>query len=268
MAVYNAQTTVAVALRSILAQTRQADEIIIIDDGSTDDTGRILQEFCDQHELRVVTLTKNRGFTAAINAGLSECRCAWIARLDADDWWNSDHLEMLEHSLAKTGDSTSLVATRARYWNDESHQVGESCGPMYGDALRCSMMHDNPFVHSAVMFRLEAARRVGGYPSGVRWEDYGLWIALISIDNALIVDATTVNCRKRMGSLSSVSKLVALQGRLEMQQRAWRLLRRWCPLVGSIGLARSWVHVSFAAAKQRLLCYLRAFGSPVIYLSL
>jgi glycosyltransferase involved in cell wall biosynthesis len=254
MAVYNAQATIAVALRSILAQTRQADEIIIVNDGSTDNTGRILEEFYEQHELRVVSLTENRGFTAAINTGLSECRCVWIARLDADDWWNSDHLETLERSLTKAEDSTSLIATRARYWKDESRQVGESCGPMFGDTLRCFMMHDNPFVHSAVIFRLEAARRVGGYPSGVRWEDYGLWIALMSIDNALIVDATTVNCQKRTGSLSSVSKLVALQGRLEMQQRAWRLFRRWCPLIGGIGLAKTWVRLSFATAKQWLLC--------------
>ncbi len=240
-------------MRSILAQTRQADEIIIVDDGSTDETGRILQGFCEQHGLRVVSLAENGGFTAAINAGLSVCRCAWIARLDADDWWNSNHLETLERSLEKAEDSTSLVAARARYWHEESHQIGESCGPMYGNALRCFMMHDNPFVHSAAMFRLEAARRVGGYPSGVRWEDYGLWIALMSIDNAMIIDTTTVNCQKHMGSLSSVSKLIALRSRLEMQQRAWRLFRRLCPLSGGIGLARTWVRVSFAAAKQRLL---------------
>lgn len=252
MAVYNAQATVAVALRSILAQTRQADEIIIVDDGSTDDTGRILREFSGQHGLRVVTLTENRGFSAAINAGLSECRCAWIARLDADDWWDRNHLQTLEDSMATAPENSSLIATRARYWNDESHQIGESRAPLDADALRCFMMQDNPFVHSAVMFRLEAARQVGGYPNGVRWEDYGLWIALMSTYNALILDATTVNCRKRTGSLSSVSKLIALQGRLNMQRRAWRQFRRWCPLTGAIGLAITWSRVSFAAARRRL----------------
>jgi glycosyltransferase involved in cell wall biosynthesis len=252
MAVYNAQSTIAVALRSILAQTRPADEIIIVDDGSTDNTGRILQEFSGQHGLRVVTLTENRGLTVAINAGLSNCRSAWITRLDADDWWDRNHLETLENSLATAAEHSSLVATRARYWNDGSYQIGESPGPMDGDALRCFVMHDNPFVHSAVMFRREAARRVDGYPSDVRWEDYGLWIALMSTDNALILDATTVNCRKRTGSLSSVSKLLALQGRLEMQRRAWRLFRRGCPVTGTVGLVITWIRVFFAAAKQRL----------------
>lgn len=241
-------------MSSILAQTRQADEIIIVDDGSTDNTGRILREFRAHHqELRIINLAENRGFTAAINAGLGACHCAWIARLDADDWWNDDHLEILERSMTNAGGGTALVATRARYWDDEGRQVGESCGPMHGNALRCFMMRDNPFVHSAVMFDYEAACQAGSYPSNVRWEDYGLWIALMSTNNAVIVDATTANCQKRLDSLSSVSTLTALQGRLEMQIRAWRMFRRRCPFRGSTALVLTWARVFFAAAKQRLL---------------
>jgi len=252
MAVYNAHATVAVALRSILAQTRPADEIFIVDDGSTDGTGLILQEFSGQHGLRVVTVTENSGVSVAITAGLRECRGAWIAKLDADDWWDRNHLETLENSLATAAENSSLVATRARYWNEQNHQIGESRGPLDGDSLRCFMMDDHPFVHSAVMFRFGAARQVGGYPNGVRWEDYGLWIALMGTDNALILDAITVNCRKRTGSLSSVSKLLALQSRLEMQRRAWRQFRRWCPVTGSVRLAVTWIRVSFAVARLRL----------------
>ena len=241
-------------MHSILAQTRPADEIIIVDDGSTDNTGRILQDFSGRrHGLRVVTLTENTGVSAATNAGLRECRGAWIAKLDADDWGDRNHLETLESSVATATENCSLVATRARYWNDECRKIGESRGPLDGNALRCFMMHDNPFVHSAVMFRLEAARQVGGYPNGVRWDDYGLWVALMSTDNALILDATTVNYRKRTGSLSSVSKLLALQDRLKMQRRAWRQFRRCCPVSGSIGIAITWSRVYFAAARRRLL---------------
>ena len=252
MAVYNAQATIALALRSILEQTRQADQIVVVNDGSTDDTARILQEYSCQHGFRVLTLTKNRGFSSAINTGLRECRCAWIARLDADDWWDSNHLETLERSIAAATENSSLVATRARYWNEEGHLIGDSRGPLLGDALRCFMMRDNPFVHSAVMFHREAACRVGGYPIDVRWEDYELWIALMRSGNALILDATTVNCRKRAGSLSSVSKLLALQARLRMQQQAWRQFRRCCPLTGGIGLLVTWSRVSFAAVRRRL----------------
>lgn len=239
-------------MRSILAQTRKADEIIIVDDGSTDGTGRILQDFSRGHNLRVITLAENRGVAAAINAGLDECHGMWIARLDADDWWEMNHLETLEDALATAAEDSSLVATRARYWDEENHQAGESRGRLAGDALRCLMMHDNPFVHSAVMFRREAARQAGGYPYDVRWEDYGLWIALMSTRNARILGATTVNCRKRAGSLSAVSKLSALQSRLEMQRRAWRHFRRCCPVRGSVALGITRVRVFFATVRRRL----------------
>ncbi len=239
-------------MRSILTQTRQADEIIIVDDGSTDGTARILQDFRDQPGLRVITLAQNMGFSMAINAGLNECYGAWITRLDADDWWDSDHLETLELGLSAAHENTCLVAVRARYWNETGREIGESNGPLEGDALRCQMMHDNPFVHSAVMFRLDAARAVGGYPSGVRWEDYRLWIMLMRTFNARILDATTVNCRKRAGSLSSVSKIVALEDRFEMQCLAWREFWRTCPVTGSLRLVMAWTRVSFAAIRRRL----------------
>jgi glycosyltransferase involved in cell wall biosynthesis len=254
MAVYNAQATIAEALRSILAQTRRTDEIIIVDDGSTDDTGPILKDFSCQHGARVITLSENRGFTAAINAGLGECRGDWVARLDADDWWDPTHLQTLEVSLATAAENSSLVATRARYWDQVHLQVGVSPGPMDTAELRCFAMNDNPFVHSAVMFRRDAACRAGGYPSSVRWEDYGLWIALMSTDNALIIDATTVNCRKHGRSLSSVSKREALHGRLEMQRRAWRLFRHACPVTGATRLARTWIRLLFVAVRARLPC--------------
>ena len=239
-------------MRSILEQTRQADEVIIVDDGSTDDTSRILQSFGRQHSFRIIRLPEKSGFTAAINAGLDACRCDWIARLDADDWWESNHLETIRLALAQADKDTSLVATRAMYWNDEHHKTGESCGPIHGDALRCFMINDNPFVHSATVFRLEAARQAGGYPGGVRWEDYGLWIALMSTGNGQIVDTTTVNCRKQAGSLSAVSKLAALRSRLEMQRKAWRLFRHCCPLTGSIELALTWVRVFLATARRMM----------------
>lgn len=238
-------------MRSILAQTRQADEIIVVDDGSTDDTARILQEFRDQHNLTVVTLTTNRGVSVAANKGLRECHGKWVARVDADDWWDENHLETLERLLQTSHSNVSLVATRARYWNDKGYQIGESHEPLNAGALRCFMMRDNPFVHSAVMFRLEAARHVGSYPISVRWEDYGLWIALMRKNDALILDTVTVNCRKGKGSLSAVDKLTALQGRLEMQLVAWRQFRRSCPINGTAQLVTTWFRLFIASAMRR-----------------
>lgn len=233
-------------------QTRQADEIIIVDDGSTDDTARILQEFRDRHNLTIITVAENRGVSVAANTGLHECHGDWIARIDADDWWDDNHLETLEQLLQTSHLKVALVSTRARYWNEKGHETGESHGPLNAGALRCFLMRDNPFVHSAVMFRREAACQLGKYPISVRWEDYGLWIAMMRTNDALILDTITVNCQKRTGSLSAVNKLTALQARLDMQLLAWRQFRRSCPIAGTAQLVITCLRVSAAAAKWRL----------------
>jgi glycosyltransferase involved in cell wall biosynthesis len=251
MAVHNSESTVAAALRSMLDQTRPPDEIVIIDDGSTDGTTRILEQFRSHDILRIVRLSKNRGVAYACNAGLDVCSGEWVARLDADDWWDGNHLETLEALLATTGLNNALIATRARYWGADNRLIGISHGPLNRSALRCFMMHDNPFVHSAVIFHRETALQAGGYPTDTQWEDYGLWIALANHGDALIVDTTTVNYRTHPDSLSSIDKPISLQGRLEMQRRAWRLFRRQCPLAGTIALAATWTRVKLATARYK-----------------
>lgn len=197
-------------------------------------------------------MPENSGFTSAINAGLKACRSTWVARLDADDWWNSDHLEVLERNLDRAKNPVSLVATRARYWS-QTHQAGFSPGAMSGARLRCYMMHDNPFVHSAAAFKRLSAQQLGGYPVNVRWEDYGLWITLLNHENAIICDAVTVNCTKAADSLSSIDKLTALKGRMVMQYRAWRLFRKNCPITGTFRLASTLIRVLYHSLVQRLV---------------
>jgi len=88
---YNRATKVQGGIQSVLAQTFSDLEIIVIDDGSADDTGKVLAEtFGDQ--IRYYHQT-NQGASAARNKGIAEARGEWIAFLDSDDAWESDKLE-------------------------------------------------------------------------------------------------------------------------------------------------------------------------------
>src|SRR5579863_7730993 len=87
---YKAAHTIGRALDSLLAQTRPADEILIIDDGSPDDIAGAVAPYGD----RVTLLRKpNSGAASARNAGLDRVRGEWVAFLDADDYWEPHKLE-------------------------------------------------------------------------------------------------------------------------------------------------------------------------------
>jgi glycosyltransferase involved in cell wall biosynthesis len=87
---YNSQETISRAIDSVLDQTVQPKEIIVVDDGSTDDTAQILLSFDDK--IRVIS-QRNQGPSAARNTGIKAAKTTWIALLDGDDLWHREKLQ-------------------------------------------------------------------------------------------------------------------------------------------------------------------------------
>jgi glycosyltransferase involved in cell wall biosynthesis len=102
---FNRETKIARALESILSQSAQPAEIIVVDDGSDDRTREIVQTFGS-----VVSLVSqtNRGASAARNVGLHLARSEWVAFLDSDDYWFSDHPERLPIAIRETGGAADV----------------------------------------------------------------------------------------------------------------------------------------------------------------
>jgi len=96
---YNEADRIAGALESVLAQTRRPLEILVVDDGSSDDTARV----ADRFGARVIA-QKNLGISAARNRGIDEAAGEWVALLDADDRWMPERLEWLARASAARPD--------------------------------------------------------------------------------------------------------------------------------------------------------------------
>lgn len=97
---YNASKTIGASLESCLRQTKKADEIIVVDDASTDDTLTLLQtQFAGQ--ITIIALPENSGPAAARNAGISAAMSEYIVFQDADDVWHPKKLECVDAVLAK-----------------------------------------------------------------------------------------------------------------------------------------------------------------------
>ncbi|MBT2586303.1 glycosyltransferase family 2 protein [Arthrobacter sp. ISL-95] len=106
---YNSAAFVVDALESVFAQTRPADEIIVVNDGSTDETERVLRPYLD----RVVVLNqKNAGLSGARNSGIARATGDWLAFLDADDVWLP---EKLARQISFIQDDATLVCIHTNF---------------------------------------------------------------------------------------------------------------------------------------------------------
>ena len=109
---FNAERTIQRAVHSILDQTLTDLELVVVDDGSTDQTANLLKNI-DDPRLRVIH-TENRGVAFAANLGLKSCRCQWIARMDADDYAYSSRIErqlnwIKSHRLDAVGSQVKIL---------------------------------------------------------------------------------------------------------------------------------------------------------------
>ena len=93
MSCYNASRWLHEAIDSVLTQTFENFEFVLVDDGSTDDTWNIIQSYRDRDERIVPISKKNTGLPDSLNVGIAKARGAWIARLDADDVCEPTRLE-------------------------------------------------------------------------------------------------------------------------------------------------------------------------------
>ncbi len=102
---YNRAGLIGRAVESALGQTRPADEVIVVDDGSTDGTAEVCRGF--EPRVRFVRQA-NGGASSARNRGVDEARSDWIAFLDSDDYWTGDHLEKMTEAIEATGEKADL----------------------------------------------------------------------------------------------------------------------------------------------------------------
>jgi glycosyltransferase involved in cell wall biosynthesis len=96
---YNKELSIESTIKSVLEQSFQDFEIVIINDGSTDDSIDIIKEI-KEDRIRIIH-QKNQGVSAARNKGIEEANFEWIALLDADDLWKKDHLETFVNLIDK-----------------------------------------------------------------------------------------------------------------------------------------------------------------------
>ena len=119
---YNAERTIAQAVDSALSQEFEGQEVVVVNDGSTDSTAAILEKYGNQ--IQVVTQS-NGGLSAARNAGVRRSTSKYLALLDADDIWLPGKLKMMVSALERNP-LASLAFSEYRYFDDNGAECGGS----------------------------------------------------------------------------------------------------------------------------------------------
>ena len=179
MGIYNCATTLPEAIECILNQTIQNFEIILCDDGSSDDTCQVAKSYSDRYPDKIILIQneKNMGLNYTLNHCLSKATGEFIARMDGDDLCSPERFEKELRALTENPEM-AVVSTEMTYF-DETGTWGRSSAilqPQNADFLR-----GTPFCHAPCMARREAICSVGGYtdnPKYLRVEDYDLWVKL------------------------------------------------------------------------------------------
>lgn len=169
---YNQARFLPEAVESICVQTFADVEVVIVDDGATDDTREVAQRLVAAHPDRRIRLVSqaNAGLPAARNAGIRAAGGEYILPLDADDVIEPDYVERLAAALDE--DETISIA-----YGDQQNFGEDDAFHVHGEYDFLRLAHCN-FIGVASMFRREAWEEVGGYPEHMTsYEDWDFWIA-------------------------------------------------------------------------------------------
>lgn len=199
---YNAAWCVRRALDSVLAQDYGDYELIVVDDGSQDDTAAILATYGDG--VRVVS-KPNGGLSSARNAGIAVARGEFVAFLDADDWWLPSKLSR-QVAIMESRPELLFCSATTRVQTPEGMRLPDwCCGGSDRPALEC-IFAINAYVAgsgSVVLARREAFTRAGCFDESLRsLEDIDMWIRLAALGGYACIDAPLAVIEKRGDSMS------------------------------------------------------------------
>ena len=213
MPAFQTAATIGPALDSVLSQTRQDFEIVVVDDGSTDDTAARVERYVEGDARVRLIRQHNAGLAGARNTAIAHARGALLSLLDSDDLWMPGYLEAMAQALA--GDPRAAFAyTDAWVFDDETRRVRRATAmatlnppavTLDDAATLFSRLLEGNFIVAFATIRRSAIDAVGTFDANLRrCEDYELWLRMADRGyRAVQVPGLHALYRKRAVSLNT-----------------------------------------------------------------
>jgi glycosyltransferase involved in cell wall biosynthesis len=195
---YNSSAYIVETVESIVSQTVQVDEVIVVDDGSTDDTSDKLKPYMDR--IRYIH-KENGGVSTARNLGVAEARGDWIAFLDSDDVWHPNKIETQLAALRSNPD-VKLLGTELYNWPGQ-HPILADVALDVPNVTLSELLIRNSLVTSTIMVETATIRKAGEFdPTLFGPEDHDIWIRICRIAPTAKLNVGLTGYRTVQGSLS------------------------------------------------------------------
>ena len=194
---FNSARWIDEALASVSGQGRSDVEVIVVDDGSADDTAALVERHAGVRLIR----QENQGPATARNRGLAAARGEWIAFLDADDRWRPGHLDRLTEAI-RLYPGAGLIYTDAMVISPDGRELKPKDSPPLGPDPFRSLLLRNTVTTSCAAAPREALERAGGFsPSFHGPEDWDLWLRLARRYPVVRVPLITADSRRQEAGL-------------------------------------------------------------------
>jgi glycosyltransferase involved in cell wall biosynthesis len=202
MPTYNCAKYIAQSIQSILNQTFKDFELLIIDDGSTDDTEEIVNQFKDSRI--IYHKRKHEGISSALNYGVLESKGEWIARIDADDLNIPERL-MIQTEFSKNNPDFNVISSLSIYFNESYKILFFHNPPCQHDEIYKFLNKHNPINHSGLLIEKNILT-INKYNETFEvYEDFELFFRIRDRVRFYIIPDYLVFTRIHKGSLTSES---------------------------------------------------------------
>ncbi|GAC1311637.1 MAG: hypothetical protein NVSMB24_31570 [Mucilaginibacter sp.] len=201
MPAYNAAKYIGEAIESVLRQTFTDFELLIVNDGSTDETANIIRSFGDP---RIVLISQaNKGVATALNRGLTYARAPYIARFDADDICYPNRLK-IQYDFITAYPQYSIVGSAADYVDAGGHFIFTHHPQGHlNEEIQQLKFSTCPFIHSSVMYKKAIIVENGGYNEhAYTYEDHFLWVNILKNEKACNLSQALIKVRLNPESIT------------------------------------------------------------------
>lgn len=203
MSVYNGEKTLKFAIESILQQSFEDFEFIIINDGSTDSTEEIIQSYKKQDPRIKYFSQENIGLTPSLNRGISMAKSTYIARQDADDISYKNRFSEQIKVMSSNPDLVLLGSSA----DIQYPGFKKDWGFFEQEKLNKIVFMQPPFPHSSVMFRKDIAQKLHGYDESYKTaQDMELWMRFAQEGKIGMIDKKLVQITIERESISQKRK--------------------------------------------------------------
>lgn len=179
MGIYNCASTLVEALDSLYAQTYQDFKIILCEDGSTDNTFEVAQQYAGKHDnIILLRNERNMGLNYTLNRCLEQADTEYVARMDGDDISLPERFEKEINFLDEHPEFVVVSCPMIYFDKDGVFRVDTMARK---NPTKMNLIYGSPFCHAPCMARTAAFKAVGGYSEAKRYlrvEDYNLWAKL------------------------------------------------------------------------------------------